>query len=165
MGGGGNPHAHGFSLGLPGPRVGRVRADVEGEDDMPPSTVSEDAVAAMRWLWEAGGAEEWESRGDLSRRDAAQLLRGVLVAADGGVAGGEAPGTGVGGPEGEVESLVGVAGAAAEGRAAGDGPELGATGSGDGRGGDDEEGEGAGADALVDARVRDVLEYLVEDGS
>merc|ERR1712032_1577256 len=156
MGGGGNPHAHGFSLGLPGPRVGRVRADVEGEDDMPPSTVSEDAVAAMRWLWETGGAEEWAGRGDLSRRDAEQLLRAVVVVEDGGVAGGDAAATGVGGPEGEAAGPAGVAGVAAEGHAAGDGSDLGAAGSGGGQGGDAEEGEGAEVDALVDARVRDV---------
>ena len=31
----GNPHQHGFSMGIPGPRLGRVLADVDGAGDVP----------------------------------------------------------------------------------------------------------------------------------
>ena len=38
----GNPHWHGFSMGLPGPRMERVRADVDGVGDEAPDTQSND---------------------------------------------------------------------------------------------------------------------------
>ena len=38
----GNPHYHGFSMGVPGPRVTRVEGDVDGEGDLPPDTLSGD---------------------------------------------------------------------------------------------------------------------------
>ena len=39
-GGGGNPHAHGLSMGMPGPVLRRVKADVEGVGDMAPTVAS-----------------------------------------------------------------------------------------------------------------------------
>ena len=44
----GNPHYHGFSMGIAGPKVGRVEADVDGEGDVPPETVSEDVRVVLR---------------------------------------------------------------------------------------------------------------------
>ena len=37
----GNPHYHGFSIGRRGPRINRVRADVEGVGDEPPDVDAE----------------------------------------------------------------------------------------------------------------------------
>ena len=102
-GAGGNPRAHGFSVGLPGPRMGRVHADVDGAEgggrggDLPPSIVAEDVAVLLRWLWQDGGAADWESRGDLLRGEAEELVRGVLEAAEAALVGGGALGSGAGG--------------------------------------------------------------------
>merc|ERR1712113_1160758 len=46
-GAGGNLHYHGFSVGLPGQVVARVRADVDGEGDMLPPSVASDVAAVL----------------------------------------------------------------------------------------------------------------------
>ena len=55
-GDGGNPHYHGFSMGDPGPEVRRVKADVEGQDDVPPETVTEDVRVIRRAMRASSGA-------------------------------------------------------------------------------------------------------------
>ena len=80
-GSGGNPHAHGFSLGLPGPRVGRVHADLDGAGDVAPSSTLADMDVVRAWLWgKERGAEWWREQGDLSREMALRKLAEVLVA-------------------------------------------------------------------------------------
>ena len=89
-GGGGNLHAHGFSVGLPGPRVGRVHADLDGDGDMPPSTSADDLQAVLRWLWREGGAGVWEAKGAMTPgvlHDEVKALLRRLEAAGGECAG------------------------------------------------------------------------------
>ena len=87
-GSGGNPHAHGFSVGLPGPRMGRVHADVDGGEadpakgDLPPSILAEDVAVLLRWLWQGGGAAEWDAGGAVLRAAAEARVREQLEAAD-----------------------------------------------------------------------------------
>jgi len=78
VGNGGNPHYHGFGMGLPGPQVKRVKADVEGEDDLPPQTVTEDLRVVRRALRAGDGGLRWEYDEDLSAEEARQRLRRVL---------------------------------------------------------------------------------------
>eukprot|EP00959_Pyramimonas_sp_CCMP1952_P390325 8179131-Pyramimonas_sp.AAC.1 len=136
-GGGGNLHAHGFSVGLPSPQVGRVMADVDGEGDMAPSTSEEDLRAVLRWLWREGGAAEWEAMGEMSSEEVREELAAVLgrvSASEVGLAGAGAP----------VASGAESASAESEGS--------------------DQEGSGEGA-RLSAARVQDLLDALVQDGS
>ena len=135
-GGGGNLHAHGFSVGLPGPRVGRVHADLDGEGDLPPSTRDDDVRAVLRWLWQEGGAAEWEARGPMALGVVQGQVRALLARSQTGGAGAQ------GGAEGSVP------GTESEGEGAGSESEAGAQ----------------GVDLLA-GRADDVIAALVEDGS
>ena len=66
VGASGNPHWHGFSMGIPGPTVGRVRADVEGDGDEVPDLDIEDFVSVLKAL-EGVGADTEMTMDDLRR--------------------------------------------------------------------------------------------------
>ena len=73
----GNPHWHGFAMGLPGPRFERVRADVDGVGDEAPDTASADVQVLERVL-ARGHTDEVLAEEQLLVR-----VQEVLVSADG----------------------------------------------------------------------------------
>ena len=111
---GGNPHHHGFSVGTPGPRVQRVKADVEGEGDEGPQTVKLDVLTVLRAVrrewpvedqWSRAQVEDWVSRA-LARDDAehAAMAKQEIGDVDGDLGGSESSG-------GEEPGVEGVEGA------------------------------------------------------
>ena len=96
-GSGGNPHWHGFSMGVPGPVVKRVKADVEGGDDLPPQTTSDDLRLVRRSMLAGKGDFPWAfddvwTAEQVRQRMSAVLRAGDRVGADDGVGAGEASG-------------------------------------------------------------------------
>ena len=63
----GNPHWHGFGLGLPPPRMGRVRAGAGGEGDEVPDAATVDAVALERDFVLGLGSSDTDSSTIISR--------------------------------------------------------------------------------------------------
>ena len=94
---GGNAHWHGFSMGSPGPVVKRVKADVDGGDDLPPQTTSDDLRLVRRSMLAGKGDFPWAfddvwTAEQVRQRMSAVLRAGDRVGADGGVGAGEASG-------------------------------------------------------------------------
>ena len=73
----GNPHWHGFAMGLPGPRFERVRADVDGVGDEAPDTASADVLVLERVLVRDRSDEA------IPEEQLFVRVRDVLVSADG----------------------------------------------------------------------------------
>jgi len=69
----GNPHWHGFSMGKRGPRMCRVRADVDGDGDEAPDTLSEDLRVAVKVM------EEFDEECVVLERDLRDRLRSALA--------------------------------------------------------------------------------------
>ena len=80
LGAGGNPHFHGFCVGLPPPAMKRVLADVEGDDDLPPDTGNEDFAKVLLWLRSDAGLCEWLEGEAFKYEQVGNLLR--LAVAD-----------------------------------------------------------------------------------
>ena len=78
----GNPHYHGFSVGLPGPRMKRVHDDLGEQFDLPPEIVSEDAVAFLLWFDAHGKDAYVEEMRKLSEAEALDLIRRGLSSTD-----------------------------------------------------------------------------------
>ena len=81
-GAGGNPHYHGFSVGAPGPVVKRVKADVDGEDDLPPQTVTDDVRVVRRAMRSANSSMSWPYDEVWSAEEVKARMRQVLVDED-----------------------------------------------------------------------------------
>jgi hypothetical protein len=95
----GNPHNHGFSVGTPGPVMGRVRADVEGPGDEQPDLVEADEQKCRTFLFRVVGQVDVE-RGV----PGAELLQEWISLAGSGLKGGQDAGDeGDGDDEGEKE--------------------------------------------------------------
>ena len=76
---GGNPHAHGFSMGNAGPKVARVKADVEGDGDVAPETVTDDVRGVLKVFRAAEGSEEgWSHGAEFSQEATRRFVRDVL---------------------------------------------------------------------------------------
>ena len=78
-GGGGNPHYHGFSVGLRGPVMNRVKAKDEGQEDMPPVTCSSDVMVFKSWLLNGDGRMQLDYDEDFSRESLLGLIRSALI--------------------------------------------------------------------------------------
>ena len=76
-----NPHYHGFNVGTPGPRVQRVKADVEGDGDEAPQMVRLDARTVSRAL-----RREWKVEQMWSREQVLELVGRLLADDDARVA-------------------------------------------------------------------------------
>lgn len=113
---GGNPHYHGFSMGSPGPLVKRVKADVEGGDDLPPQTTSDDLRLVRRTMLAGKGKFPWGFDEVWTAEEVTQRMSAVLradddLAAESGAHAGEESGAegGSAGSGGEGDGSVQVA--------------------------------------------------------
>ena len=71
----GNPHWHGFSMGIPGPRVTRVEADVQGEGDLPPDTLTGDVRVVLKRFESKRGRKAWLDGAENSCDEVRELFR------------------------------------------------------------------------------------------
>ena len=79
---GGNPHYHGFSAGTPGPVVKRVKADVDGEDDLPPRTIVDDVRVVRRAMRAEDSVMRWSYDEVWTASQVKERMRAVLAADD-----------------------------------------------------------------------------------
>ena len=90
----GNPHYHGFSVGVRGPVMQRVKDDDGGREDMPPKTVSADVQLFKKCLQDIMETSSWKYEEERSTEDvlawASLALRSAKDAEDSDVSCSEA---------------------------------------------------------------------------
>jgi len=75
---GGNPHYHGFSVGLPGPVMKRVRDDDGVHEDLVPMTVTADVRVFKEWLNANRESVAWKEGEYRSGREVFEFIRSAL---------------------------------------------------------------------------------------